>query len=119
MIKEITFHEAFHIVNSIPYISVFSDYYGKFNTTDGEFYREVYFSDDNTNGEGYELIGIDDESDNTILSSYETENGKWCILTTEISTFLQLRDSKSDDIIWQGRIYTNKVSIDQLQLIQK
>lgn len=119
MIKEITFHEAYHIVNNIPYISVFSDYYGKFNTSGGEFYHEVYFSDDHTNGEGNELIGIDDEGDSTILDSCETENGKWCILITEFSTFLQLRDSASDDIIWQGRIYTNKVSIDQLQLIQK
>lgn len=112
MIKDITFHEAFHIVNSIPYITVFSDYYGKLNTTDEEFYCEVYFSDDDTNGEGYELIGID--NDTILLDSWETENGKWCILTTEISTFLQLRDSKDDNIIWQGRIYTNKVSIDQL-----
>lgn len=119
MIKEITFHEAFHIVNCIPYITVFTDYYGKLNSTSEEFYHEVYFSDDNTNGEGYELVDVDDENDSTVLSSWETENGRWCILTTEFSTFLQLRDSKSDDIIWQGRIYTNKVSIDQLQLIQK
>lgn len=114
MKKEITFHEAFHIVNSIPYITVFSDYYAKLNTCSEEFYREVYFSDDNTNGEGYELIAIDDSDDCTFLNSQEVENGKWYIVTNEISTFLQLRDSESDSVMWQGRIYTNKVSIDQL-----